>query len=195
MLAQSPASGVEALSNTPVTLTILAPGGSYPVPSVVGYGQAQAGATLATYGLSVGGQSTQCTSAPVANGNVSSTSPPAGTPVTAGTPVNLIISSGPCPVNVPDVYNLTTTQASQVITAAGLHPQIVTTCSQPGATPSNLIGSQYPTATTAVQPGSPVTAYVQCTPPSTTTTTVPGATGVQQSHGYAHHHHGRRHRD
>jgi uncharacterized repeat protein (TIGR01451 family) len=68
------------------------------VPNVVGSSQATASAALVSSGLAVGTQSTQ-PSAAVAVGDVIAEQPVAGTDVTAGTAVNLTVSSGsPAPI-------------------------------------------------------------------------------------------------
>ncbi len=190
VLAQSPLAGMTAPSQTAVTLTILAPGGTYPVPNVVGQAPAIAGATLTTYGLTVGQTTSACTtSSGIVQGNVVSTIPAAPTPVQAHTVVNLTLSSGACPVPVPDLYNLTPQQATATITAAQLAPFVTSTCSQPGYTPTGFIVSQSPPATAPAKPGSPVYAYVGCTPPSSTTTSStlpPGATPIHPAQPHQH---------
>jgi serine/threonine-protein kinase len=190
VLDQSPAANVAALSGHPVTLTYLASGGTYPVPNVVGQLPASAGQILGKYGLSVGQMSSSCTNSGIAQGFVVSTSPAAPTRVQADAVVNLTVSTGACPVSVPNLYNLTPQQASASITAANLSPHVTTTCSQPGYTPTGLIASQNPSYDTAVAPGSPVYAYVGCTPPSATTTTSTLPAGVAAEHSGQWHRYG-----
>jgi serine/threonine-protein kinase len=196
VLAQSPAFGQTVPSSSRVTLTILAPGGKYPVPDVVGQLPATAGATLATFGLAVGTTSSACTTSAIVQGNVSAMSPPAGTPEPAGTVVNLTVSTGPCPVTVPNLYGETPQVATQQILAAKLSPFVSSTCSQPGYTSTGYIASQFPPALSAAAPGSPVHAYVGCTPPSTTTTTSlpPGVITVHALQWRQHSRPERRHR-
>ncbi|HUD69381.1 MAG TPA: Stk1 family PASTA domain-containing Ser/Thr kinase [Acidimicrobiales bacterium] len=190
VLAQSPLAGMTALSQTAVTLTVLAPGGTYPVPDVVGQAPAIAGATLTTYGLIVGQTTSACTtSSGIVQGDVTSTTPAAPSPVQAHAVVNLTVSSGACPVSVPDLYNLTPLQATQAINRAQLAPYVMSTCSQPGYTPTGLIVSQSPLAEQPARPGSPVYAYVGCTPPSSTTTSStlpPGATPIHPDQSHQH---------
>jgi len=190
VLAQSPLAGKTALSQTAVTLTILAPGGTYPVPDVVGQAPAIAGATLATYGLTVGQTTLACTtSSGIVQGDVTSTTPAAPSLVQALAVVNLTLSSGACPVSVPDVYGETPLQATQTISALHLQPVVSTTCSQPGYTPTPYIASQSPAATSPLHPGDPVYAQVGCTPPSSTTTSStlpPGATPIHPAQSHQH---------
>jgi uncharacterized repeat protein (TIGR03803 family) len=71
-------------------------GEGIPVPSVVGDTQAAASAALTAIGLAVGTVTPQFSST-VANGDIISQSPPAGTDVLSATAINLIISSGTAP--------------------------------------------------------------------------------------------------
>jgi len=200
VLAQSLAAGSTAPSSTLITLTILAPGGTYPVPNVVGQLPATAGATLATFGLSAGTTGSACTALAIAPGYIVSTSPAAGTAEPANTIVNLTVSTGPCPVLVPNLYGYTPAQATQQIINAKLDPRVTDTC-QGGATSTNKIASQSPVALQAVNPGSPVFAQVGCIPPTstTTTTTLPPGIVVQpgvaaqpgQQRGHGRHRHRR----
>jgi serine/threonine-protein kinase len=197
VLHQSPAAGQTVLSNSPVTLTVLAARGTYPVPYVIGQLPGNAGATLATYGLTVRNTTSACTTTAIAAGNVVATSPGPGAPVTAGTPVDLTVSTGPCPVLVPNLSSLTPQQARQQILNAKLQPGVISTTCQTGYTSTGLIASQYPLALQAVPPGSPVSAQVGCTPPTTTTTstTLPPGAGGHATHRHHPHGRSRRHHD
>jgi serine/threonine-protein kinase len=190
VLAQSPLAGMTAKSQSVVTLTVLASGGTYPVPNVVGQAPAIAGATLTTYGLTVGQTMSACTtSSGIVQDDVTSTTPAAPSLVQAHAVVNLTLSSGACPVSVPDVYGETPLQATQTISALHLQPVVSTTCSQPGYTPTHYIASQSPAATSPLQPGDPVYAQVGCTPPSSTTTSStlpPGATPIHPAQSHQH---------
>jgi hypothetical protein len=72
------------------------------VPNVVGLTQAAATSAITSAGLVLGTVTTQ-SSATVAAGSVISQSPGAGASVTAGSAVNLMVSTGPASVSVPDV--------------------------------------------------------------------------------------------
>lgn len=161
VLTQQPAGGATANTGTTVQLTILATGGTYPIPDVSGQNQAAAGGTLGQYGLTVGTSSTTQCSGSIASGNVVSTSPPAGTPVAAGTIVNLVVSSGACPVTVPNVVGLDVNTAQTQITNAGLQYQDVTNCPL-GQSSTGIIASQSPQALQKVQPGTVIQLYLGC---------------------------------
>jgi beta-lactam-binding protein with PASTA domain len=174
VLAQSPLAGNVVPSTRVVYLTVLAPNGTYPVPNVTGFPPASAGSTLGQYGLTVGTQSSQCSSS-VPNGDVASTSPAAGMSVQQGTAIDLVVSTGACAVTVPNVVGLTQAQATSQITAAQLNAVIVPCATGPS---TDLVVSQSPVPLTPVQPGTSVTAQLGCStapPPTTTTTTTFGA--------------------
>jgi beta-lactam-binding protein with PASTA domain len=183
VLNQSPLPGATVQSGHVIVLTVLAPGGTYPVPNVTGDSPATAGSTLGQYGLSAGTQSSTCASS-VPTGDVVSTSPPNGTLVTQGTAVDLTVSTGQCPVTVPDVVGLDYAQATAQIHNAGLDPSISTSCPS-GESPTGYISYQVPTALSSVPPGSLVTAYTGCstTPTSTTTTTLGADLGAMSRSG------------
>jgi uncharacterized repeat protein (TIGR03803 family) len=89
------ACGGDDITNAPTTLP------SEPsVPNVVGDTQAAAGTAITGAGLTVG-TVTQASSASVASGVVISESPAAGIGIATGSSVNLVVSSGPPPVNGP----------------------------------------------------------------------------------------------
>ena len=77
----------------------------------------------------------------------------------AGSAVNLVVSTGPAPVTVPNVVNLTQAAATTAITTAGLVVGTVT--QQSSATvPAGSVISQNPAAGTSVAAGSAVNLVV-----------------------------------
>jgi beta-lactam-binding protein with PASTA domain len=167
VLAQSPLAGTQVTQNTTIKLTVLGAGGQYPLPDVTGESPVAAGNQLGQYGLNVGTESNACSSG-VASGLVASTSPTANQYVTQGTFVNLVISTGPCPVAVPNVIGLTAQQAMTQISNAQLSPVIQNCATGPS---SATIVSQSPVFGTMLQPGQTVTATLGCA--GTTTTSMP----------------------
>jgi serine/threonine-protein kinase len=95
VLAQAPSPTDQGHTGMTATLTVLAKGGTYPLPDVTGMTPIAAVGLLGMYGLAFGTTTTSCSS-PVARGNVSSTQPTSGALVTSGTIVNLRVSSGQC---------------------------------------------------------------------------------------------------
>ena len=143
--------------------------GSVTVPNVVNLSQSAASAALKAAGLAVG-TVTQQSSATVAAGNVSSQNPVAGVGVTAGTAVNLVVSTGPAPpppgpttATVPNVVNLTQSAATTAIQNAGL---VVGVLSQASSTtvPAGSVISQSPGSGTTVAAGSAVSMVVSTGP-------------------------------
>jgi len=109
----------------------------------------------------------------VASGSVISESPVAGTSVSTGSAVNLVVSSGPASVSVPNVVGDTQAAATTAITGAGLVVGTVTTASSTTVPPGDVI-SENPAAGTAVSVGSAVNLVMSAssatyTGPDTTT--------------------------
>src|SRR5258708_19886876 len=89
------------------------------VPNVVGLTQAAATTAITEAKLTLGNV-TQQNSNTVATGNVISQDPTSGSSAAEGSPVALIISSGPPKVAVPNVVGLTQSPATTAITEAKL---------------------------------------------------------------------------
>ena len=103
----------------------------------------------------VAGTITQQPSTTVAAGLVISSTPAAGTVVDVGTTVNLVVSSGPPPVNVPNVVNLTQAAATTSLTTAGLSVGTVTFQASTTVAAGSVISSS-PSSGTSVPRGSSV---------------------------------------
>jgi eukaryotic-like serine/threonine-protein kinase len=97
------------------------------------------------------------------SGIVISTSPSAGTDVQVGSPVTVIVSSGPAHVNVPSVTGQSLEEAEASLTAASL--SVGTTTQEPSATktPGSVL-SQSPVHGSSVAPGTAVNLTVAETP-------------------------------
>jgi eukaryotic-like serine/threonine-protein kinase len=177
VLKQNPAGGTSVPSTTIVKLTVVESQSSAQVPNVVGLSQTSAGSQITGANLTVGTQTTAC-SQQVSTGNVASQSPAAGTQQPPSTPINLVISSGPCSATVPNVVNDTQTVASGAISSTpGLIPAFTQVdCSQSGGAPGT-VESQNPSAGTVLNPPFPQTVTMSvCSASTTTTTTGPGTT-------------------
>jgi hypothetical protein len=94
VISQTPAAGTSAASGASVALVVSSGPAPTAVPNVVGDTQAAATTAITGAGLIVG-TLTQATSATVAAGDVVSESPAAGTSVSSGSAVALVISTGP----------------------------------------------------------------------------------------------------
>jgi beta-lactam-binding protein with PASTA domain len=142
-----------------VTVTAAVP---VSVPNVVGLTQAAASTAITGVGLTVGTVAT-ATSNTVASGSVISQSPIAGASAASGSPVNLVVSTGPAAVSVPNVVGLTQAAASTAITGAGLTVGTVTTATSNTVASGSVI-SQSPLAGTAAASGSAVNLVVSTGP-------------------------------
>ena len=122
VLTQTPVGNTKVKSTTVIKLTVSSQQSSVNVPNVVGITPSQAGASLGRANLTIGTQTNMCSSQ-IGNGLVASQSPSASTSVPPSTPVNLVVSTGPC-VSVPSVIGESKDQASSDIMAAGLVPAL-----------------------------------------------------------------------
>jgi beta-lactam-binding protein with PASTA domain len=125
-----------------------------PVPDVSGLPEGDAQKTLEDAGFAA--TSTQQPSADVEIGLVVSTNPSAGTEVAPGTSVEMIVSSGPGDVVVPDFTGMTTDEATAAAEAAGLTITFEEAPENPD--PDGVVISQNPVAGTTVEGASEVVA-------------------------------------
>jgi len=141
-------------------------------------GLAQDAATTAITGAKlVVGTVTQQSDNTVATGNVTSQDPASGSSVALGSPVNLVISSGPQQaVTVPDVKGLTQDAATATITGAKLIMGTVTQQSDNMVATGNVI-SQDPASGNSVAQGSSVNLVISS---GAATVTVPDMEGLAQ---------------
>ena len=149
------------------------------VPNVVGLTQAAATTAITGAKLTVG-TVTQQPSTTVPTGNVISQDPASGSSVAEGSPVSLVISSGPL-VTVPNVVGLTQAAATTAITGAKLTVGTVTQQTSTTVPAGNIV-SQAPAAGTSVAPGSPVN-LVTGLPPDPSTVAPPVDTSVATTIG------------
>ena len=162
VIAQTPLPNVIVTSGSTVYLQVSTSGASSTVPNVVGLTQAAASSAINAAGLIVGTVTSQ-TSASVPAGSVISQNPLAGATVASGSAVDLVVSTGPAPVLVPNVVGLTLAAANIAISGANLVGGAVTT--QPSATvPVGIVISQTPLAGSSVAPGSAVNVILSSGP-------------------------------
>ncbi len=146
VLSQVPKGGATAHTGDTVRLTVLQPGTTYPLPSVIKDTTVQAAQVLGQAGLTVSPTpGTQCSNT-VASGLVVNTVPGPYTPVKAGSTVQLITSSGVCQVVVPSVIGRATPGATVVLKSQNLLLGQTTVSTSLTCTPaqSGLIDSQSP---------------------------------------------------
>jgi beta-lactam-binding protein with PASTA domain len=165
VMGQDPAAGTMVAPGSAVVLTIsTGPSGPSQVqaPGVLGMTQAAAESAIVSAGLVVGTETFVCNNTAPA-GRVITQTPAGGTLVSAGCPMNLVFSSGPCSPTVPNVVGMTQTTAQSAITAAGL---IVGTVSHAAseAVPMGNVISQNPAAGASVASGSAVNLVISSGP-------------------------------
>ncbi|MGC8739496.1 MAG: C1 family peptidase [Candidatus Hydrogenedens sp.] len=132
------------------------------VPNVVGKILQEAVSTITSSGLTQGQTSELCSNS-VPDGSVISQSPQAGTSVPYGTQVNLVVSSGHCPVIVPNVSGLNYTEAENQITSIGLTiGKTEYTCDN--TIPENSVISQEPSAGIEVPYGTSINLIISTGP-------------------------------
>jgi len=172
----SPTAGMPLLPGKTVTLytaltvttTSMPP--SAQVPGVAGDTQTQACNSIIGAGF-VCGTATTSTPSNLAVNTVVSTTPPAGSSQPKGSTVNLVVSSGPATVSVPNVVGDTQAQAVSALQSVGLVP--VVSCVQTTGTADSVV-SQTPSGGTTVNSGSSVNITADegtCGTPTTTATT------------------------
>ncbi len=183
---QEPKSGQTILPGG--TVNIFTQSTTTAVPDVSGLGQTTACNRLGQAGFQCGTITTQ-PSPTVPKNNVISTTPPAGAQEPANANVNLVVSSGPGSVLVPDVVN--DTQATAVTTLQGdnLNPVVICQSTQ-DPTQDGIVQSQSPNGGVQVNAGTTVDITVTnlngC---SGSTTTAPSGNTGGGGGGGGHHRH------
>ncbi|MCG6969441.1 MAG: PASTA domain-containing protein [Gammaproteobacteria bacterium] len=153
VISQTPLGGYPVTPGTEVDLTVSSGPALVSTPSVVGLSQSAAESAITTAGLIVGSISSVSSNS-VPAGNVISQTPNGGTQVSAGSSVDLVISTGSAAVSVPDVVGLNYSTAVNRITSAGLVMGNVSTVSTRRS--CGVVRSQTPTGGTSVSTGSEV---------------------------------------
>jgi serine/threonine-protein kinase len=152
------------------------------VPRVIGFPLEQAESVLVNEGLEVGDISREFSDEP--RGIVIDQDPPPGRSVLEGAQVDLVVSKGPRPVEVPELIGMTVDEARAALEAVGLvlgseTPQ-ETAEFEPG-----VIVDQFPEPEDLVRPGTPVDVVVAVPPPSPSPVTVTVPPIVCESQGKA----------
>ncbi|HXI29238.1 MAG TPA: PASTA domain-containing protein, partial [Vicinamibacterales bacterium] len=176
VISQNPTSGTQAVVGSAVNLVVSSGPPQVAVPNVVGLTQAAATTAIVNANLVLGTVTTQ-SSTTVPSGSVISQNPTSGTQVATGSAVNLVVSSGPPQVAVPNVVGLTQAAATTAITNANLIVGTVTTQSST-TVPSGSVISQNPTSGTQAVVGSAVNLVVSSGPPQVA---VPNVVGLTQA--------------
>jgi serine/threonine protein kinase len=121
VINQTPAPGQSAQSGSFVTLTVVAPNATFPLPKVVGQTVTQAASILGSHQLNVSSTTSTTCSNTVTKGSVAATNPSEGSQVATGQSIELITSSGYCDVIVPNVIGDTQAAATSALEAPTLN--------------------------------------------------------------------------
>lgn len=147
--SQSVQAGKSVRRGTTVELVVSAGRPFVTLPAVAGQSTAAAERLLGNAGVKVAGV-THATSATVGAGTALGTVPAAGRRVRQGSPVTLVVSSGPPLVTVPNLRGDSRGEARRVLAQLGLHAAF------PLLAFGNVVNGQEPPAGTGVQPGSTI---------------------------------------
>lgn len=127
------------------------------IPSVAGQSVDVATGRLQDAGLTVDPEVQTRADASVPADQVIETDPPAGSTVDEGSEVTLVVSTGPEPVDVPDVRDLSFEEAEATLQQLGL---IVVRQDRDDSRPAGTVIQTNPTAGQSVPPGSEITVIV-----------------------------------
>ena len=127
------------------------------IPSVSGQTAEAATGRLTEAGLTVAPEPEFRADAEIPEGQIIKTDPAAGESVDEGTEVTLIVSSGPEPVDVPDVKDLAYEDAAQALTDVGLVPERQ---DRDDSQAAGTVIQTNPPAGTSLRPGDTVTVIV-----------------------------------
>jgi eukaryotic-like serine/threonine-protein kinase len=150
-----------------------------PVPDVTGLDQTTACNRLGQAGFQCGTSAPPQASQTVPKNDVISTNPAPATQEPANTTVNLVVSSGPGTLLVPNVISDTQSTAVSTLQGAGLNPVVICQ-STLDSTQDGVVQSQNPAGGVQVNAGSSVNITVarfptcSASPTSSTTTTTSG---------------------
>lgn len=154
VLSQSPAAGTTQGQGARVQLELSAGQRSVDVPPLVGMTREEAAEALQSAGLSLGSVVQRPSDAP--RGQVTATTPDAGTRVTSPSRVDVVLSAGPTSVAVPDLMGRSYDDARTMLEQLGLRVGRVNVDSSSYA-PFNTVLYQLPGAGTQVGNGHAVT--------------------------------------
>jgi serine/threonine-protein kinase len=156
VVGTTPPPGTAVKKGARVSVVVSSGPGILALPNVDRKGSAEAVKILREKGFqpTAQGQSSNT----LGKGLVISTDPPAGTEVQVGSPVTVLVSSGPQEVSVPEVTNESQAAATATLAAAGLKVTVVKReVAEPAA---GTVISQSPSASSSLNVGAQVTIVV-----------------------------------
>jgi beta-lactam-binding protein with PASTA domain len=154
---QDPPPGVAVPQGQSVQLWISSGPQRVPVADLAGYDSGLAERLLRAAGLSVG--AIEATQAPLPKGVVVNTRPPAGTVLSPGGAVTLVVSVGAPTITVPDIMHQTPEEATNILEQAGLVLGAVILHTDPTSQAGQII-AQDPAGGTLAAPGTAVNVTV-----------------------------------
>jgi serine/threonine-protein kinase len=156
VITTNPAPGTVVKTGSTVNLIVSSGAATVKIPDVTNQDQQTATNTLQQAGFQV--TTTQQASDTVASGNVIGTNPPANTPVTQGSQVQLVLSTGKAQVQIPDLTNQDPGSAGAALGSLGLKTK---TAYEPSATVAQgAVTRTDPPGGSSVPKASTVTIYV-----------------------------------
>lgn len=167
-MSTNPARGrLAVIALTLITIACSGKGGgtqesTVTVPDVVGMTETSAVASLASAGLVAGARS-QASSATTPAGSVVSQHPAAGATAARSSAVDLVVSTGPAIVTVPDLAGMTEASARAALSAAGLVAGSVSQAASDTVAAGSVL-RQVPAAGASVPSGSAVDLVVSSGP-------------------------------
>jgi len=153
VIGQSPRGGSRVEKGSRVGIVVSSGPGSKALQDVSGLGAADAVSRLRAAGFRP--SRVEQPSSKVARGKVVGTEPPAGTELQVGSPVSVLVSSGPARVRVPNLSGDSRTGAEAALAAVGLEVGTVSEQVSPGASVGSVL-AQSPKAGASVEAGSTV---------------------------------------
>jgi eukaryotic-like serine/threonine-protein kinase len=165
VIGQNPEGGERPEVGTSVTITVGTGPSSVAVPQLYGNTPAQARSILEEAHLTLGERSSEY-NGDVAEGSIFFQEPSNAERVEPGTAVDVTVSLGVKPVEVPEVYGLSVAQAQSTLSGVGLNSRAVEV---QGNEAAGTALSTDPAVGATLEPGSTVTLYFSAGPPPVTT--------------------------
>jgi eukaryotic-like serine/threonine-protein kinase len=165
VISQNPEGGARPEVGTSVAITVGTGPSTVPVPQLYGNTPAQARSILQQANLRLGDRSSDY-NGDAAEGSIFFQNPSEGQSVEPGTAVDVTVSLGVEPVEVPEVYGLSVAEAQATLSGVGLNS---TTLEVEGDEAAGTALSTDPGVGAMLEPGSTVTLYYSAGPPPVTT--------------------------
>ena len=179
VIRTEPAAGTQVKQGDTITVVVSAGANQVAVPPVAGLPEADAQTTLTTSAYQFVVTVQREVSPTVPAGTATRTDPASGDLVAKASPITLYISSGPAPVKVPPLENLTEAVARASLSNRNLNVEVTYQAVPIGDAKDGKVITQSIASGTDVAPGTIVKLKVgKAPPPATTTTTTEAPTTV-----------------